>query len=233
MFRVRGSVCFLVLLVALIARPAVAAQAAQAVETPAVAPPAAAPEMQLYQLDPVETHSRFEVKFMGFMTVRGKFSRTTGTLLRDPQLQRSRIQAVIDTTSLEAHVVNASTTNRILRGPEFFQVDKYPSIEFNSTQFVYEGERLLRIEGSLTMLGVTHPVTLAVAASHCTPAGAPRRARCEASAAVTVKRSDYGMLGWSESVGDEVKIIVDLVAIEAAREVAAFKPENGAADAKP
>ncbi len=189
--------------------------------------------MQVFQLDPLETHSRFEVKFMGFITVRGKFSRTTGTLLRDPQLQRSRIQAVIDTTSLEAHVVNANTTNRILRGPEFFQVDKFPSIEFNSTQFVYEGERLLRIEGNLTLLGVTRPVTLAVANSHCAPAEVPRRARCEASAAVTVKRSDYGMLGWSESVGDEVKIIVELVANEAASEVAELKPDGLPAPAKP
>jgi polyisoprenoid-binding protein YceI len=207
------------------------AAAGGAAQLPETAP--APPELQFYQLDPAETHSRFEVKFMGFITVRGKFTRTTGTLLRDPQLQHSSIQAFIDTTTLDAHVVNANTTNRILRGPEFFQVDKYPSIEFRSAQFVYEGERLLRIDGTLTLLGVTHPVMLAVANAHCTPGEVPRRARCEASASVTVKRSDYGMLGWSESVGDEVKIIVDLVAVEASREASPAKPELEAAAPKP
>ena len=189
--------------------------------------------LQTYQLDPDETHSRFEVKFMGFITVRGKFNRTTGTLVRDPQLQRSSIHAIIDTTTLHAQVANAGTTNRILRGPEFFQVDKFPAIEFKSSLFVYEGERLLRIEGALTLLGVTRPVALLVAASRCVPADAERKARCLADAAVTVKRSEFGMLGWSESVGDEVKIIVDLVANEMPREAAASRPDAEAAAVKP
>ena len=208
-----------------IANPCLSAQLPEAIPPP--------PLLQTYQLDPDETHSRFEVKFMGFITVRGKFNRTTGTLVRDPQLQRSSIHAIIDTTTLHAQVANAGTTNRILRGPEFFQVDKFPAIEFKSSLFVYEGERLLRIEGVLTLLGITRPVALLVAASRCVPADAERKARCLADAAVTVKRSEFGMLGWSESVGDEVKIIVDLVANEMPREAAASRPDAEAAAVKP
>ena len=188
---------------------------------------------QTFQLDPAETRSRFEVKFMGFITVRGRFERTTGTLLRDPALRNSSITAVIDATSLQANTANARATNRILRGPEFFQVEKFPTIEFRSSHFVYEGEQLQRIDGALTLLGVTRPVALAMTAAQCMPAEALRLARCEASAAVTVKRSDYGMLGWNESVADEVKIIVELVAVETGRELPVQKPEMDAAANKP
>lgn len=222
--RWRRSITLIAILIS-IASPCLAVQPVDTI------PPQAL--LQTYQLDPDETHSRFEVKFMGFITVRGKFNRTTGTLVRDPQLQRSSIHAIIDTTTLHAQVANAGTTNRILRGPEFFQVDKFPAIEFKSSLFVYEGERLLRIEGVLTLLGVTRPVALLVAASRCVPADAERKARCEADAAVTVKRSEFGMLGWSESVGDEVKIIVDLVANEMPRETAASRPDAEAAAVKP
>ncbi len=222
--RQRRCIALIAILIS-IANPCLAAQPVETIPPP--------PFLQTYQLDPDETHSRFEVKFMGFITVRGKFNRTTGTLVRDPQLQRSSIHAIIDTTTLHAQVANAGTTNRILRGPEFFQVDKFPAIEFKSSLFVYEGERLQRIEGMLTLLGVTRPVALLVAASRCVPADAERKARCEADAAVTVRRSEFGMLGWNESVADEVKISVALVAIEAARELPPLKVEPAAAVAKP
>ena len=90
-----------------------------------------------------------------------------------------------------------------------------------------------KLRSALTLLGVTRPVALAMTAAQCMPAEALRLARCEASAAVTVKRSDYGMLGWNESVADEVKIIVELVAVETGRELPVQKPEMDAAANKP
>ena len=205
----------------------VAAQSA--VSPPPQPPPPPATVLQQYQLDPDETHARFEVKFMGFITVRGKFNRTTGTLSRDPALRNSSIHAIIDTTTLEASTANADTTNRILRGREFFNVDKFPAIAFTSSQFEYEGERLLRIDGAMTMLGVVRPVSLLVASARCVASEAEHNARCEANAAVTIRRSDFGMSAWNESVADEVKIIVELVAIEAPRAAAPVNAETAGA----
>jgi polyisoprenoid-binding protein YceI len=199
---------------------------AQFAESPPPSP------LQIYRLDPDETRSRFETKFMGFITVRGKFNRTTGILLRDPLQRHSSIHAIIDTTTLHAMVVNAAATNHVLRGADFFHVDKYPTIEFSSSQFVYEGEKLLRIDGALTLLGTSRPVTLIVSASQCLPAESERRARCEASAAVTVKRSEFGMLAWNESVADEVKIIVDLVAVETLPDILPVRMAPDATTAK-
>lgn len=175
----------------------------------------------LYELDPVETHSRFEAKFLGVITVRGKFNRTTGRLFHDPlrtdaeSRANDSIEAEIDATTLDAHVANAHTTNEILRGPDFFNVEKFPTIGFKSSRFNWDGEVLKSIDGRLTLLGVTKPVTLTVEKSGCTPATNGTRARCTAEAFVRVKRADFGMKAWSKSVGNEVKIIVELVAVAA------------------
>lgn len=195
----------------------------------------------LYIIDSVETQSRFEVMFLGFMRVRGKFERTTGTLQHDPARvdeqgrANDAISAIIDSTTLSANVVNANATNKVLRSPEFFYVEKFPSIIFKSSRFVWGSERLTAIDGMLTLLGLTKPVTLTVLKSGCTPASAVKRARCTADAFLNVRRSDFGMKAWSASVGDEVKIIVELVAYLAATDVAVevkseAKPEAKKAD---
>lgn len=173
----------------------------------------------LYVFDPVETHSRFEAKFLGFITVRGKFNRTTGTLHHDAENTDAtgrlddKIHAIIDTTTLDAHVVNAHATNKVLRGPDFFNVEKFPTIEFKSKQFRYEGEKVTHIDGTLKVVGTTRPVTLIVENSGCTPAAANVQARCVADASVVIKRSEFGMKAWSASISDEVKIIVEMVAV--------------------
>lgn len=172
----------------------------------------------LYVLDPIETRSRFEVLFLGFMTVRGKFNRTTGTLNHDPERAdaasraNDAIQATIDSTTVSANVVNSAATNKVLRSAAFFHVEKFPNIEFKSSRFVWEADKLTAIDGTLTLVGVTKSVRLLVQNSGCTAAHAAKRARCTADAYLNVKRSDFGMKAWSASVGDEIKIIVELVA---------------------
>jgi polyisoprenoid-binding protein YceI len=179
----------------------------------------------LFVLDPTETHSRFEVKFLGFMTVRGKFNRTTGTLYHDPARHDSdsqvldSIQAEIDATTLHTQVINAEATNEMLRSPQFFHVEKFPAITFKSSAFNWDGASLRSIDGTLTLLGVSKPVTLTVAKSGCTPAEAQKRARCSAEAFVNVKRADFGMKGWAASVSNDVKLIIELVAYQAKQPV--------------
>ncbi len=204
---------------------------------PAVAPPASAagpfigPSVgllnpPLYIIDSLETHSRFEVMFLGFMRVRGKFERTTGTLHHDPARideqgrTNDAITAIIDSTTLSANVVNANATNKVLRGPEFFNVEKFPSIIFKSSRFLWNSDRLTGIDGTLTLLDMTRPVTLIVQKSGCTPSNTVKRARCTAEAFLKVNRSEFGMKAWSASVSDEVKIIVELVAYPAVIEAA-------------
>ncbi len=183
--------------------------------------PIAYPKPPLFVLDPSETHSRFEVKFLGLMTVRGKFNRTTGSLYHDPTRHDPEgraldsIHAEIDATTLHTHVLNADATNEMLRGPQFFHVEKFPAITFKSSAFNWDGASLRSIDGTLTLLGVSKPVTLTVAKSGCTLGEAQKRARCSAEAFVNVKRADFGMKAWATSVSNDVKLIIELVAYQA------------------
>jgi polyisoprenoid-binding protein YceI len=201
------------------------AQPPGAVSAQSASAPPANPKPPLFVLDPTETHSRFEVKFLGLMTVRGKFNRTTGNLYHDPARHDSdsqaldSIQAEIDATTLHTHVINAEATNEMLRGPQFFHVEKFPAITFKSSAFNWDGIGLRSIDGTLTLLGVSKPVTLTVAKSGCTPAEAQKRARCSAEAFVNVKRADFGMKAWAASVSNDVKLIIELVAYQAKQPV--------------
>ena len=169
-----------------------------------------------YRLDPKETTSSFEVWLLGIIPVRGHFKRTTGDLRFDPASKAGNIEVLIDTTTV---VANSPRTSATARGENFFNVEKYPRIEFKSSRFVFQGERLHLIEGMLTLTGNTQPVTLAIQHALCKPASAPAPAVCHAEATLTVKRSAFGMKSWSHSVGDDVTINIAMVAFAEADEI--------------
>ncbi len=165
-----------------------------------------------YRLDPKETTSSFEVRLLGIIPVRGHFKHTTGGMRFDPASKVGNIEVLIDTTTVEANSARASAA---ARGPDFFNVEKYPRIEFKSSRFVFEGARLHLIEGMLTLTGNTQPVTLAIHHAVCKPSPASTAAApavCRAEATLAVKRSAFGMKSWSHSVGDDVTINIAMVA---------------------
>ncbi|MEI6737043.1 MAG: YceI family protein [Pseudomonadota bacterium] len=170
-----------------------------------------------YEIDPTETKTTYETKYLGFISVRGVFERMTGALRYDftkPPAERDAfIQVTIDTTTMRPTTLNTDAMREWLRGPAFFNVEKFPTIEFKSTLFRFEGNKLFAIDGALSLTGVTKPVTLIVNKSGCEPAVLPRQARCTASVEIVVNRSEYGMSGWGTTVSDEVKIAVELVAV--------------------
>ena len=162
-----------------------------------------------YIIDPRETISNFYVRFLGVFPIHGKFQRTTGTLTFDRANRQGSIEVVIDTTTLVASTARAESS---ARGADFFEVDKYPVIKFTSSRFVFDESRLASIEGNLTMVGNTHPVVLNVSHSHCEAAAGSEPARCHATADVVVKRSQFGMKAWAHTVGESVRISIDISA---------------------
>ena len=174
-----------------------------------------------YRIEPAETTAAFEVRFLGLFPLRGDFRRTAGTLVFDPRTRRGSIEVSIDTTTLEASVRKAESS---ARSADFFHVDKFASIDFKSSRFVFDDSRLRGIEGMLTLVGVTRPVVLQVSNVQCEPAAERERAHCRAVAELVVKRSAFGMTSWSHSVSDEVTIRIAIVARQVTDEAA----DNGA-----
>jgi polyisoprenoid-binding protein YceI len=164
----------------------------------------------IYSLDPVHSQPIFEVKHMGFSIQRGSFGKATGKVTLDRAARKGTIDVTIDTTSiktidprLDAHV----------KGEDFFNVAKYPTMVYRSSNLIFDGERVVGAEGELTMLGVTRPVALKVANFVCGDHPMNRKGMCGAEVTATIKRSEWGMnYGIPKAVGDDVRIIVPVEA---------------------
>jgi polyisoprenoid-binding protein YceI len=173
-----------------------------------------------YRIDPAETTASFETWFLGVMPIRGAFKHTAGTLVFDRETQLGSIEVIIETGSVVAPLASVQA---YARSPGFFDVARFPFITFRSTRFVLDEKRLANIEGMLTMVGLSHPVILAVRQTHCAAASSIAVAQCGAKADLTLQRSAFGMSGWANSVGDDVTIRLAIVA-KAATIAEAVKP---------
>ncbi len=131
----------------------------------------------------------------------------------DREAKKGSIDVSIDTTSIRSHDPRLDS---ILKGEDYFNVAKYPTMTFKSTALRFDGDRLTGVDGELTMIGVTRPVTLKVADFQCGENPFNKKPMCGAEVTTTIKRSDWGMkVGIGRSSGDDVKITIP---IEAYRE---------------
>ena len=173
-----------------------------------------------YQIDPAHSGAQFSVRHMMVTNVRGGFKKVQGTVVYDPENPaNSSVTAEIDTASIST---NEDQRDAHLRSADFLDVEKYPTITFRSTRVESAGEGEVKLEGDLTIHGVTRPVVLDV--EGLAPEGKDPwgNIRSGATARTKIKRSDFG-LTWNAAletggflVGDDVKIELDLALIKAA-----------------
>jgi polyisoprenoid-binding protein YceI len=178
---------------------------------------AALPAQETWRIDTLHSSAQFAVRHMMVSTVRGHFGTVKGTVVWDAaNPARSSVNAVVDTST-----VNTGQPKRDadLKGRDFFEVDKYPTITFQSTKIEPSGTGKLKVTGNMTMRGVTKPVTFDVEGP-MPPVKAQNGLRSGATGTAVIKRSDFG-LTWNRvleaggvTVGDEVTITVDLELIK-------------------
>lgn len=156
-----------------------------------------------YQLDPGHTFPQFEIDQLGLFTERGQFRLIQGSLEYDVKQHSGRLEVVIDARSLDTGNDERDT---VLKGAGWFNVGRYPTLTFRSQRFIFEQDRLVAIDGELTMLGVTQPMRLAVVRVQCGLSPASSKQRCTADANGTLRRSRFGMRTGLPFVGDEVRL---------------------------
>ena len=106
-----------------------------------------------WQLDPPHSSAQFAVRHLGISTIRGAFTTVSGTVVYDAaNPAKSSIQASIDAASVDTRVQKRDDD---LRSPNFFDVQKYPTITFQSTKVEPAGAGKLKVTGDLTIHGVT------------------------------------------------------------------------------
>ena len=96
-----------------------------------------------WQIDPVHTATQFGVKHMTVSTVRGQFTRTTGTVVWDGKNPSSAVVSIaIDAASIDTH---EPARDNHLRSPDLLDVAKYPTITFKSTKVEVAGPSSARV----------------------------------------------------------------------------------------
>ena len=169
----------------------------------------AAGDTETWQLDPPHSAAQFAVRHMGISTVRGTFSKVSGTVQYDPaDPTKSSVEATIDATSVDSRV---DMRDNDLRSEKFFDVAKYPTITFKSKRVESAGNGKLKVTGDLTMHGVTKEVVLDVDGPS-QPFKDPRgNSHMGASATATLNRRDFGVGNIpSAMVGEDVAITLDM-----------------------
>jgi polyisoprenoid-binding protein YceI len=163
---------------------------------------------ETWQLDPPHSSAQFSVRHLGVSTVRGAFTKVSGTVQYDPSdVSKSSIQTTIDAASVDTRV---EMRDNDLRSANFLDVQKYPTITFKSKKIEAAGAGKLKVTGDLTIHGVTKEVVLDVEGpsdSMKDPWGNLRRG---ASASTKINRNDFGVSNDPGMIGDEVNITLDL-----------------------
>lgn len=170
-------------------------------------PAAANAEMRKYTFDPSHTQVIFYINHMGFSTQEGEFHKVDGSLMLDEaQPEKAELNVTIDTNSLD---MDDTKWDEHMKSADFFNVVKFPSMTFKSTSVQKTGDHTANVNGDLTILGVTKPVTLAV--THNKSGTHPMNGKHVAgfSAMAKIKRSDFGMSYGTPMIGDDVDIRIE------------------------
>ena len=173
------------------------------------APALAAPVT--FKVEPTHPSPRFSYNHLGYSVQLSRFDKTSGKVVFDKVAKTGSVDITIDTKSVST---GAATFNEHIQGEDFLDTAKFPTATFKSTKVVFEGDKPAKIEGNLTLKGVTKPVTLTVTSFQAMPHPMVKKDAIGANAFTTVKRTDFNMGKNAPYVGDEVRIDIAIEAIK-------------------
>ncbi|KTD36139.1 polyprenyl-pyrophosphate binding protein [Legionella nautarum] len=154
-------------------------------------------------LDPQHSYVLWEIEHLGFSTQVGKWYVTGTVTLDQDQPQNSKVEATIKVSNV---ITGIPELDKHLQGPLFFDTAKYPTATFVSNKVDVLSKTKAKVEGMLTLRGVTKPVTLNVTLNKVGKSPITDKMTVGFTATTTLKRSDFGMKTLIPDVGDEVKI---------------------------
>jgi polyisoprenoid-binding protein YceI len=170
---------------------------------------------ETWHLDPPHSAAQFAVHHMGISTVRGTFTRLSGTVEYDrADPSKSSVEVTIDAASVDSRV---EMRDNDLRSEKLLDVQKYPTITFKSKRVEVSGPGKLKVTGDLTIHGTTKEAVLDVDGPS-EPLKDPRgNLHMGASATTTINRRDFGVTGYPATmIGDDIAITIDVELVQPA-----------------
>ncbi|MCX7153062.1 MAG: YceI family protein [Proteobacteria bacterium] len=164
-----------------------------------------------YTLDPDHTLPRLEINHNGFSNYIATFTKSAGKAMLDNAARNGSVEVTIQTASF---LTGHAFMEGFVKGKEFFNVEQFPTMVYKSSRFIYQGDAPSVVEGELTLLGVTKPVTLTFTNFACGQHPRSKKDQCGGNLTGQLKRSDFGMKAFLPVIGDDVKLLIQVEAFK-------------------
>jgi polyisoprenoid-binding protein YceI len=143
-----------------------------------------------FDLDPAHTYPSFEADHMGISKWRGKFNRSSGHVMLDREAKSGSVEVEIDVTSVD---FGLDKMNEHAVSADLFGVEAFPTAIYRGTLTRFRKGAPTRVEGKLSLHGVTQPVTLEILSFKCIPHPLNQREYCGADVRASLQRDAFGI----------------------------------------
>jgi polyisoprenoid-binding protein YceI len=172
---------------------------------------AAQAQSATYAIDPTHTFVNFEIGHFGTSINRGRWDKKEGTVQFDRAGRTGKVDITIDMNSINTGV---GPFDGHLKSPDFFNTAQFPTARFVGERFVFSGDKVTEVQGSLTLMGKTHPVTLKASNFNCYLNPMFKREVCGGDFEATILRSQWGISGLPMVAPDNVRLLVQVETIK-------------------
>ena len=165
-----------------------------------------------YAIDPSHTFPSFEADHMGGLsTFRGKFTKTSGTIVLDRAAKTGSLDITIDATTLD---FGHEKLNHHAKNADIFDVAQFPTATYKSKSITFKGDQPASVNGELTLHGVTKPVTLTLNKFKCIDHPMLKKEVCGGDASADIKRNDFGINYGLPRFSPDVKLLISVEAVK-------------------
>jgi polyisoprenoid-binding protein YceI len=172
---------------------------------------AAHAESATYKVETAHTYVTWEAQHFGTSTNRGRFDKKDGTITIDRAAKTGKAEITIETASVNTGL---SFFDKHLQGENFFKSVEFPKATFVGDKFTFDGNMVTAVAGTLTLLGVTQPVTLTASNFNCYDSPFFKREVCGGDFETTIQRSAYGMSYGLPGIPDSVRLVIQIEAVK-------------------
>ena len=165
-----------------------------------------------YAIDPTHTFATFEISHFGASVNRARFDKKEGTVQFDRAAKTGKVDISLDIAS-----VNSGTAafDKHLQSADIFNVAQFPKARFVSDKFVFDGDKVKEVQGQLTLLGKTQPVSFKANQFNCYESPMLKREVCGGDFEATIDRAAFGVnYGIDWGFPKNVRIVLQVEAVK-------------------
>jgi polyisoprenoid-binding protein YceI len=159
----------------------------------------------VWTIDPAHTQLGFSIRHLGIANIRGMFQQVEGA---------ATVNGDSAEISVNAQMASVSTGNSYrdghLQAGDFFDVENHPTMTFRSTGIELSGDDAGKLNGELTIRGITQPVSLDVTFHGIAPSPVDQTGHAGFEATGSISRSAFGVTFGAPMISDEVRLALDV-----------------------